>query len=56
MATRLTPRALACALVAAVQERYLLAADASRLINMLLNQIIGNDLLPRRAGFAAFEH
>ena len=39
-----------------VQERYLLAADASRLINMLLNQIIGNDLLPRRAGFAAFEH
>ena len=34
-----------------VQERYLLAADANRLINMLLNQIIANDLLPRRAGF-----
>ena len=42
-----------------VQERYLLAADASRLINMLLSQIISNDLLPRRtaaAGFAVFEH
>jgi hypothetical protein len=43
-----------------VQERYLLAADASRLIGMLLNQLIANDLLPRRgrggvAGFEAFE-
>lgn len=39
-----------------VQERYLLAADANRLINMLLNQLIGNNLLPRRRGFDAFEH
>jgi len=39
-----------------VQERYLLAADANRLINMLLNQLIANDLVPRRAGFDAFDH
>ena len=38
-----------------VQERYLLAADANRLINMLLNQLLANDLLPRRAGFEVFE-
>jgi Alpha/beta hydrolase domain len=38
-----------------VQDRYLLPADAHRWINMLLNQLLAADTLPKRAGFEAFE-
>ena len=38
-----------------VQDRYLLPADAHRWINMLLNQLLAADILPKRAGFEVFE-
>ena len=39
-----------------VADRFLLPADANRLINMLLSQLVTADLLPRRSGgFQAFE-
>jgi len=39
-----------------VADRYLLPADANRLINMLLSQLVAADLLPRRSGgFDVFE-
>jgi hypothetical protein len=39
-----------------VADRFLLPADANRLINMLLSQLVTADLLPRRSGgFEVFE-